>query len=588
MALGLDTSQKIAAIRSLREFKFSTRLQNLFRTLKVKRVGDILPYFPSDLARLKGVGRRSINELQVFLGSYGLSLGCPIPGWDEDLARDWETALEQELVSTRETEAHAILTSSGHIPTTVGQELVSWVTSLWGSKRRNASIVCSLMGWDGTGVKTLEEVGQQYGLTRERVRQLQKNFFERIDGKMVLLPVTARALDFIDSGAPQLESTVQDRLINEKLIDSNFQLSGLFEAGPLVGRTTRQKVVAISGVRVIGPPEVLNSLHRTISVARAKVSHYGCVHIQEVADALALRNAPAEIIAAILDKQAGIRWLSPTKEWLTFDDNARNRLANVVRKVLTVSSPISVSELRSAISRVGRLDGFVPTRLVLKEFCNGLTFCRAMNDEIVATVQLDADVELADTERTFWRVLKRNGSVMSAVDLQRGCVEAGMNPNTFYQFLSYSPVIVRLARGVYALPGAAVSPGLVASLVPKYTKATTVEDHGWTTKGDVWIGYRLNRSNIRSGVFSVPAALKNILAGEYKIVLSDGITLGVATVKLDRVTGLHSAIRVRGGDEGDAMVLTFALSNRSVNVILGGEDLLEDGHSLPPPVETFG
>jgi hypothetical protein len=82
------------------------------------------------------------------------------------------------------------------------------------------------------------------------------------------------------------------------------------------------------------------------------------------------------LILALLECVPGLSWLDAQKEWFTIADAKRNRLANIVRKILCVSPDISLSEMRGAIHRVHRLAGFSPPRAILREFCKSLSFCR--------------------------------------------------------------------------------------------------------------------------------------------------------------------------------------------------------------------
>ena len=107
-------------------------------------------------------------------------------------------------------------------------------------------------------------------------------------------------------------------------------------------------------------------------------------------------------------------------------------------------------------------------------------------------------------------------------------------------------------------------------------------DHGWTDGGHVWISYRLNASNLRSGVFSLPAGLRGKVAGKYFIQSSGTGARSVIVVENDRLTGLHRPIAIRGGEPDDVISVTFDLHHASAELQFGeksGSSAVETGPS---------
>ena len=99
--------------------------------------------------------------------------------------------------------------------------------------------------------------------------------------------------------------------------------------------------------------------------------------------------------------------------------------------------------------------------------------------------------------------------------LREKSLQRSMNIHSFYQNLAYSPIIYRVASEVYALRGAEIPSGLIEERSRPDVRETVLLEHGWCDDGRVWISYRLNISNMRSGVFSLPASLKNIVSGQF-------------------------------------------------------------------------
>ena len=276
-------------------------------------------------------------------------------------------------------------------------------------------------------------------------------------------------------------------------------------------------------------------------------------------------------VTTILDQNPDVRWLNQEREWFTIIETKRNRLSNIVRKVLSVAQKISISELRGAIKRVHRLDGFAPPSDILKSFCSSLPFCDVVDEYVISNQALSLTETLGEIESCFYDVLREHGPAMSLNALRDECLQRGMNANSFYQYITYSPIICRLVREVYALVGADVPPGTVEEIPQSSAKAPVLIGHGWTDDGRIWISYRLNASNVRNGLFTLPAALKGLLSGPFSIQSSGTGSRTIISAEGDRLTGLHRPIAIRGGQPDDVIVVAFDIRHGSADVRFGEE-----------------
>jgi hypothetical protein len=173
-------------------------------------------------------------------------------------------------------------------------------------------------------------------------------------------------------------------------------------------------------------------------------------------------------------------------------------------------------------------------------------------------------------------ILKEHGPVMSRVKFEEMCLDLGMNENTFFQYLTYSPIITKYAFGVYGLRGATIQPGIVESLKTKREPKKVLVDFGWTSDGKIWLGHQISRGMFEGGVFSVPAAMQKFLKGDFTFKVADGVYLGKLNVKDSSAWSLRPFFERRGGEPGDYLVITFDLSTRQAKAFVGDKDLLDD------------
>ena len=97
---------------------------------------------------------------------------------------------------------------------------------------------------------------------------------------------------------------------------------------------------------------------------------------------------------------------------------------------------------------------------------------------------------LGEIDSAIHQVIVERGPVVTADVLRDACLARGINRTSFFIHLTYSPVVQRVAKGVYALRGAEVDPAEVAALAGRRRpKRTSLKDSGWTRDRALWLGY---------------------------------------------------------------------------------------------------
>ena len=193
---------------------------------------------------------------------------------------------------------------------------------------------------------------------------------------------------------------------------------------------------------------------------------------------------------------------------------------------------------------------------------------------VLARPPLDYREVLSDTESMVVSVLREHGPVMQRPKLEELCLGKGLQRDTFYIHLTYSPVIARYARGVYGLRGAQISPGLAESMVESRRKTRVLADYGWLPDGRIFLSYKLSEGSLANGIVSVPVGMKSYLQGEFKLLIADEQSAGRLVIKQSRAWGLGPYFRRRGGEPGDHFQIVFDTRQRVASVSLAeeGED----------------
>jgi hypothetical protein len=285
-----------------------------------------------------------------------------------------------------------------------------------------------------------------------------------------------------------------------------------------------------------------------------------------------------ETVRRILAAEPDFKWLDESSGWFWFGTGCLdNALTSRIRKALAVSGRVGVSEVRSAISKDPRLQGFSPPRRVIIEACRQADGIGVEGEStIVAKSAIQRDKALSAGERVVADILGRHGGLMNGPDLEKLCMEAGMSKPNFWKIASGSPIIFRYAPMVYGLTGTDVVPGTIEALAQRRRRGRVLMDFGWLSARQFWMGYKVSEGMVRNGVFGVPASAKDFLAGEFALLTADDVRIGKLVVQGGSGWGLGPFYTRRGGEPGDSLVIRFDLGLRQAVAYLSDDSLLDE------------
>jgi hypothetical protein len=561
--------QQCQLVLDLKVLRVSARARSLFRKLRIRFVGDLIQYSADDLLSEKNVGRRTLNEIQSELKRLGVDLGTTVIGWDRRVAG--RIAAAQDGPVTEYLREHEGLPATRiHLEEQIANLLSRFASEKW------VRIAMKFYGFDGSGQKTLEAVGHEFGLTRERIRQIISKMRDRFPQrlKLAMLPAAIEVMDVVEQKVPCSVDDIEQALLDMELTATKFDATGIGSLFVFDNESPPFEIVELEGgaklLTPVGTGELIGIIN---SKAGKLVSRWGVTTVSEVCSQIDT-SLSRDLVRKILGGLPDIAWLDEKQNWFTLVAAKRNRLLNLVAKVLAVAPGINLAELRRAISRSHRMKGFAPPQTVLARFCNVQDGLSLDEDRVTSKGSLGSTDKLANIEQDFVDVLTRIGPVARREEIEQECTKIGMNRHSFYVYLSYSPIIHRASKGVYGLIGATYSAADVEALVNR-NKGRVVLDHGWTSSGAVWTAFQLNRSNIRSGIFNIPNGISGFVPdGVFEIRASNEI-VGNVRVQDGTIWGVDRVFDRRGGDVGDIFVIELNASTLAGSIEIGGLDLLD-------------
>ncbi len=462
---------------------------------------------------------------------------------------------------------------------TIEQELIRIFAS--GVLDRNRDILLGYYGWDDGKQHTLSEIGDRFGITRERTRQICAKLIRRHKRpERIFAPVVERALGWIEQRTPCSASQLAVELAEQGFTAVGMEAEGVLGAAALLKRPTgfslewvgmaRRRRVGL--VVAEGDAELVTA---AVEVARREIYYHGIATLAQVCSQVAQRvqgRCKEQVIGRAVEALPGFVWLDRKAGWFRVASISKHGLPKTIEKVLAVAGEIGVGALREAMSRNRRLWRELPPEHVLLEFCRRMSGVRVEGKRIIGDPPKDWRKALTGVEAKLVRTLMAHGPVMDRGQLEDLCVTQGMNRFSFHAFLAWSPVIAQLGHSVYGLLGTSATTRQLKSLSARRRAERlahrVLEGHGRTGDGRVWLKYRLSKAASTYAVITIPAALKDVVRGRFQLLGPEGGAIGTLATKDGRAWGLGAFLRQHGAQIDDAIIVTLDLQRRTATVAM--------------------
>ena len=464
---------------------------------------------------------------------------------------------------------------------------------------RNREILMGYYGWEDGQTHTLTEIGDRFGITRERVRQIcAKLIKKRPSAETISAPVMDRALALIDQHVPAPAEKLEAKLVEKGLTALGISLEVVAAGAKLLNRPLCFKIVKVDqGKSPVGRrlkikanlapgkygkkhevkgymavlPEQVDAVPAIADLAKKEVYFHGLSTIARLERIIARRYpADARLVRQVLMQINALRWLDESAGWFTIQGIAKHGLPKAIDKVLAVAGDVTATKMREALSRNRRLWKEPLPEKVLLEYCRLMPNVRIEGNRIHSDPSRNWKKVLTGVEAKLIGVLKKHGPLMDRGAMEDLCVAAGMNRFSFHAFVSWSPVIEQFGHSLYGPLGASVTKEQVDNMLARRranrTSQRVLHEHGVADDGKVWLRYRLSKAASTYAVITIPAALKKIVRGRFQLLAPDGRNIGTLAAKDGRAWGLGAYLRRCGAKFGDQVALTIDLPNRSATV----------------------
>jgi hypothetical protein len=316
---------------------------------------------------------------------------------------------------------------------------------------RDGRLVRRVLGWDGQRGCCLKHAGEEFGITRERARQIYDQAIARIRTAGVSSALD-QVLAFVNRMSNRAADDIEAELHVRRFTRYPFAIRALLKTAQVFGRVPAFTLEETGGkLFVVAAPGLVPSI---IKAALRSSATWGVQNASALCSAIPERHRRRNdrlFIRQVLNTRRDIRWLDSAEETFWLASVPWNPMVRCLKKVIGYASPVALLDLHRAISRLPAKHRPTLSRRLLIKFCEQAPFCRVANGCVELVAPLPESNLTSDAERIVCAILARNGNELSIQSLQSLCVSAGVMKPNFSRIVLHSPLIVRRAPGIYSV-----------------------------------------------------------------------------------------------------------------------------------------
>lgn len=390
-------------------------------------------------------------------------------------------------------------------------------------------IIIDLYGLDGTGTKTLELTGNKFKLTRERVRQIEKKFLE----KLKLINIKSKKIenlynllnDLIPIKTNEFENLLKEKKIVKNILTSDTLLSliNLFYKKDDFDIT---KYYQYSIIQKKDDKKIKN----IISFISKKINSFSFINLDFICKEFEVKKNNILSIVKI-DKDYDVI----DDNWIYLKNKNGNYLYNALTKIFNVTNKINKFQLEKALEKARGLKHDIKFD-VIKKYCEKVFNAFTNENEIIVDQnQIDKYVFntsksiLSDNEKHIIKIFK-DKKLKNYFELENDLVKVGISLGTVGFLINWvTPIILKLAPQTFCLVGTEITTDEIDEFEKRFNKKDrkNVEaEYDYIDENKIKVTYEINLKNKSGNRFIIPRTLKAHLYGDFSIKNSvDKITI---------------------------------------------------------------
>ncbi len=549
--------------QKINSLDFSLRTQNVLKILNVKFVGDVANNLSANyILRIPNSGIKTLKEIEEFLLDNGLHL---------EMNTSWNKIHNKEILS-KDYVKYKLSNSDFNLDNLFLQFLKKNKNQTNENFEREKRIILQRFAI-GSNFSTLEAIAKNYDITRERVRQIQKKFANKIKEKDRIKNSIKKLIKFIKSQTPLTESVLGKLLIKENYFNSFKSIQALrsiissFEKYTFdnysfynLNYISQDEAAKFSEEFMISSKNDKKILNLIITHSRKRTTKYSYCNFENlINDIFKTRNySKYENIKMSLKDHENFLWFDEDN-FITLDSQVkRQTVINTLKKLLFIQKKISFSDFREALLNNVRIRHAPPIELIQK-------ICEMQNlkyDNNFIYFSGD-DYSLGELDSKTIKLFRENGDFLSYWECIELAKKYKLNPNSLSMALYGYSTVKKLDKQIFCLFGTEFNKEKYDLAIERSKKYKTADkeqkDINWTNSKDILLKITLTKNLKIRGYIYLPLNWLKILEGTYYCYsYKTEINVGGAVWNLNKIFDEFT--------EGDKINLLFSFEPRTVKV----------------------
>ncbi len=534
--------------------ELSERAGNCLKNSSIERIGELLACSVYDLTRIRFMGIKTFVEVIVALTLYINDLieyEEEVQTYESKLLKECISSKAKEICEKQASFLGAILTndfrfrvsfSGNPIPLAVAintiyspsprfiasiedalKKIDEWVQSYPGISSeleallgelssREITILKKRWGWDGHGKKTLQEVGDFMGVTRERIRQIETRATKGVEARLKSKTCFIFGVHYLEneikkSGGWIFHEQLAGKMIAQKLISFQEELTALANlSGTPFGKNILFHFDRDLEVWFLNEDDFKKvvkaaKLIKKVLLRNGVVNVKGLFHLLEEEE-LSFSNEQLVSIAKQMfpEYDLGNGWFMKP-----FDLGKRwNPLLRRIYRMLQVCSQLSLKDIYKALRRIRRVEVVPPPEILSKII--SLDSSLILEGDAVRFVSKSAkDANLlSDAEKKAISLIDDMGPIMPTAELQNKLVDMNVNSVTAQLAIYGSGLFLLIGEGLVCKVGARFGLSDVRAAMRRQEKrGKVVRAISYNSDGKIRLEYKLNAATLRNGLLPV-------------------------------------------------------------------------------------
>lgn len=353
--------------------------------------------------------------------------------------------------------------------------------------------------------KTLDSVGSQYGLTRERARQIQKKV-ERLRIQPTSTPAILNLAKEIIVNCGNI-AEFQEKIYEKKLtINRDLDPHWFSEFAKIIGE---EEISTFFDKRI----ELLDFGSKAIAEFRQSIpkfrSKIGIVDVHKVA--VKSGQSYETIRKAVLSRYK--RSVVDNNLILAGTDSRLTMFETVIIKQLLVNPNLSIEELREGIQRQSGYRGIEED--IDNEECEGLIRLVAGNPATLDFIESPMKYEIVLSNHEKWLVAlftKSEKGLLHRDSITESALDNGISLGSLAIYLSYFPILRSFGPAIYGLVGTKFTDSSISTIKENAKDSALQTEIAYQVSGSrILLEIRPNIGTISSGVVFAPKELSSLV-----------------------------------------------------------------------------